>query len=78
MTSQTPCNPTAETVVGRLPRNKALLTARDIADALEMQKADSVVAAIDCGALSAIRIGLQYRVARSEAERWIRSLEATR
>ena len=70
-------NPTAEAIVSRLP-DKPLLTARDIADALFMTTAKAVTDAVDDGGLSAVRVGNQYRIARDEAARWIRSLEASK
>ena len=68
-----PANPTAEAIVRRLP-DKPLLTARDVADALFQTTTSFVVAAVDEGSLRAVKIGGQYRVARAEAARWIRSL----
>ena len=73
-----PANATAEAIVARLPGNKAFLTARDVADALAAQTAKSVAAAVDSGALQAVRVGRQYRIARAEAVRWIRSLDTAR
>lgn len=70
-------NPTAEAIVSRLP-DKPLLTARDIADALFLLTARSVTDAIDDGSIQAVKIGKQYRIARAEAARWIRSLEASK
>ena len=70
-------NPTAEAIVSRLP-DKPLLTARDIADALFLLTARSVTDAIDDGSIQAVKIGKQYRIARDEAARWIRSLEASK
>lgn len=68
-------NATAERLVARLPQ-KPVLNAREVADALFLADSRSVVAAIDEGRLSAIKVGRQYRIHRSEAARWIRSLEA--
>ncbi len=66
-------NPTAEAIVSRLP-DRPLVNAREIADALSMTSTGGVTAAIDEGKLRAVKIGGQYRVARAEAARWIRSL----
>lgn len=68
-------NPTAEAIVSRLP-DKPLVNAREIADALFQATTNFVVAAVDEGKLHAVKIGGQYRVARAEAARWIRSLGA--
>lgn len=70
-------NATAEAIVRRLP-DKPLLTARDLADALFMATPKSVTDAIDDGSIRAVRVGKQYRIARDEAARWIRSLEASK
>ena len=70
-----PANPTAEAIVSRLP-DKPLVNAREIADALFQATTNFVVAAVDEGKLHAVKIGGQYRVARAEAARWIRSLGA--
>ncbi len=70
-----PANPTAESIVARLP-DRPLVNARDIADALSMVGISAVTAAIEEGAIHAVRIGGQYRIAREEAARWIRSLGA--
>ena len=70
-------NATINAILSRLPR-KPILNAREIADALDMRTTDSVAAAAECGALRAARVGGRYRVARAEAERWIRSLEAAK
>ena len=72
---QNACNTTAEKIVARLPQ-KPILNAAEVADALFLSRSDAVVAAIDEGLLSAIKVGRQYRIHRREAERWIRSLEA--
>ena len=66
-------NPTAEAIVSRLP-DRPLVNAREIADALFQTTTSFVVAAVDEGKLRAVKIGGQYRVARAEAARWIRSL----
>lgn len=68
-------NISAEAIVARLPQ-KPILNAAEVADALFLARSDAVVAAIDEGLLAAIRVGRQYRIHRSEAARWIRSLEA--
>ena len=68
-------NATAERLIARLPQ-KPILNAAEVADALFLARSDAVVAAIDEGLLAAIRVGRQYRIHRSEAARWIRSLEA--
>ena len=68
-----PANPTAEAIVSRLP-DRPLVNAREIADALFQTTTSFVVAAVDEGKLRAVKIGGQYRVARAEAARWIRSL----
>ena len=70
-------NPTAEAIVSRLP-DKPLLTARDIADALFLVSTGPVTDAVDDGSIRAVRVGKQYRIARDEAARWIRSLEASK
>lgn len=72
-TMQEARNPTAEAIVSRLP-DRPLVNAREIADALSMTSTGGVTAAIDEGKLRAVKIGGQYRVARAEAARWIRSL----
>ena len=72
-----PANPTAEAIVRRLP-DKPLLTARDVADALFLVSTGPVTDAVDSGSIHAVRIGKQYRIARDEAARWIRTLEAAR
>ncbi|MBQ6247405.1 MAG: hypothetical protein IJK04_11100 [Kiritimatiellae bacterium] len=72
-----PANPTAEAIVSRLP-DKPLLTARDIADALFLVSTGPVTDAVDDGSIRAVRVGKQYRIARDEAARWIRSLEASK
>jgi excisionase family DNA binding protein len=61
-------NATAEKIVARLPQ-KPVLNAAEVADALFLADSRSVVAAIDEGSLSAIRVGKQYRIHRREAER---------
>ena len=71
--SGSPANPTAEAIVSRLP-DRPLVNAREIADALFQTTTSFVVAAVDEGKLRAVKIGGQYRVARAEAARWIRSL----
>lgn len=68
-------NATAERLVARLPQ-KPVLNAREVADALFLTKSRSVVDAIDEGRLAAVKVGKQYRIHRSEAARWIRTLEA--
>ena len=68
-------NPTAEAIVSRLP-DKPVVNAREIADALDMTGISAVTGAVDEGKLHAVKIGGQYRVARAEAARWIRSLGA--
>ena len=70
-----PANPTAEAIVSRLP-DKPVVNAREIADALDMTGISAVTGAVDEGKLHAVKIGGQYRVARAEAARWIRSLGA--
>ena len=70
-----PANATAEEIVDRLPV-RAMLTARDVADALALATTAPVVAAVDSGALQAVRLAGQYRISRREAARWIRSLGA--
>lgn len=70
-------NPTAEAIVSRLP-DRPLVNAREIADALFQTTSRSVVAAVEEGKLHAVRIGGQYRIARDEAARWIRTLEASK
>ena len=72
-----PANPTAEAIVRRLP-DKPLLTARDVADALFLVSTGPVTDAVDTGSIHAVRIGKQYRIARDEAARWIRTLEASK
>ena len=68
-------NPTAEAIISRLP-DKPVVNAREIADALDMTGISAVTGAVDEGKLHAVKIGGQYRVARAEAARWIRSLGA--
>jgi excisionase family DNA binding protein len=68
-------NFSAEAIVARLPQ-KPILNAAEVADALFLANSRCVVAAIDEGKLAAIKVGKQYRIHRSEAARWIRSLEA--
>ena len=68
-------NATAERLVARLPQ-KPVLSAQEVADALFLSRSDSVVAAIEDGSLSAVRVGRRYRIHRTEAARWIRTLEA--
>ena len=68
-------NATAEKIVARLPQ-KPVLNAREVADALFLAHTRTVVAAIDEGRLAAVKAGKQYRIHRSEAARWIRTLEA--
>ena len=68
-------NPTIALIVSRLPR-KPLVNAREIADALGLATTSYVVSAIEEGSIRAAKIGPQYRIAREEAERWIRELEA--
>ena len=70
-------NPTAEAIVSRLP-DKPLLNARDIADALFLSDTRTISKAVDDGTIHAVRVGRQYRIARAEAARWIRTLEAAR
>ena len=65
-------NATAERLVARLPQ-KPVLNAHEVADALFLSRSDSVVDAIDEGRLAAVKVGRRYR---SEAARWIRTLEA--
>ena len=74
-TMQDTGNATAERLVARLPQ-KPVLNAREVADALFLTKSRSVVDAIDEGRLAAVKVGKQYRIHRSEAARWIRTLEA--
>ena len=68
-------NATAERLVARLPQ-KPVLSAQEVADALFLTESRPVVAAIDEGKLAAVRVGRRYRIHRSEAARWIRTLEA--
>lgn len=68
-------NATINAILSRLPR-KPLVNAREIADALGQATTSFVVAAIDDGSIRAVKFGPQYRIARGEAERWIRGLEA--
>lgn len=70
-------NATVELIISRLPR-KPILNAREIADALALGRTDPIVAAIESGKLNAAKVGKQYRISRTEAERWIRSLEASK
>lgn len=70
-------NPTISLIVSRLP-NKPLVNAREVADALGQATTSFVVAAIEEGHIRAVRIGPQYRIARQEAERWIRSKDAVK
>lgn len=70
-----PGNATAEAIVARLP-GRPLVNAREVADALFLTSSGSVVAAVEEGKLHAVKIGGQYRIARAEAARWIRSLGA--
>ena len=70
-------NPTAEAIVRRLP-DKPLLNAREVADALFLLTARPVTDAVDDGSIRAVKVGNQYRIARDEAARWIRSLEAAK
>ncbi len=72
-----PANPTAEAIVRRLP-DKPLLNAREVADALFLLTARPVTDAVDDGSIRAGKVGSQYRIARDEAARWIRSLEAAK
>lgn len=76
-TMQNACNATIERMVARLP-DKPLLSAQEVADAIFHARPDAVVAAIDEGRLAAARVGRRYRISRTEAERWIRSLEASK
>lgn len=66
-------NPTAETIVSRLP-DRPLVNARDVAEALYQKTTSFVTAAIDEGKLRAVKVGGQYRILHAEAARWIRSL----
>ena len=70
-------NPTAEAIVRRLP-DKPLLTARDVADALNLSDTRLVANAVDTGTIRAVKVGKRYRISRDEAARWIRTLEAAR
>lgn len=74
-TMQDARNGTAEKIVARLPQ-KPVLSAQEVADALFLSESRAVVAAIDDGSLTAVRVGRRYRIHRSEAARWIRTLEA--
>ena len=70
-------NPTAEAIVSRLP-DRPLLTARDVADALNLSDTRLVANAVDTGTIRAVKVGKRYRISRDEAARWIRTLEAAR
>ena len=72
-----PANPTAEAIVRRLP-DRPLLTARDVADALNLSDTRLVANAVDTGTIRAVKVGKRYRISRDEAARWIRTLEAAR
>lgn len=69
-------NETIELIISRLPR-KPLLNAREVADAA-LVDTRTVVAAIDEGKIAAAKVGRQYLISRTEAERWIRKKGAAK
>lgn len=65
-------HPTVDLIVSRLPRTP-LVTPEDIASAIAARTTNAIIRAIAVGHLAACRIGGRYLIARSEAERWVRS-----
>lgn len=66
-------NPSVNAVIRRLPKSE-ILSVADITSAVGTKSSTAIYDAIETGDLAAIRCGNVYRIARTEVERWIRSL----
>ena len=64
---------TSEKIINRLPY-RPIITMADISAAIGLATTSPIIAAIEAGELSAVRISHScYRIAREEAVRWILS-----
>lgn len=67
---------TADIVISRLP-DRPILSPADVAAALGLITGTQVIDAINRGELSGIHLSPKsYKIARSEAVRWIRSMDS--
>ena len=67
---------TVEYCLKRLPMIP-LVVPVDISTALGLATTQTILRSISDGSLSAIKVGRNYKIARTEAERFIRSLAAS-